>query len=151
MKKVYWILGSTCEYKCVCATHCCRYFQQTGRSIWCQPDPVAWRLPWLPSPPSWCHERPALLLPCLCMPKSPVHLRRLVPLSVTVFACTITLKFEQGKVLLSLSQCVYVNIETLWQVLAVLRVLFFGFVCFLAVFYWFICSWALFISFNSAV
>lgn len=88
---------------CVRATHCCRYSQQTGRLIWCQLDPVAWRLPWLLPPPSWCHKQLVLLLPCLCMPKSPVHLRRLIPLNGDcVLACTFMLKFEPSEVVLSL-------------------------------------------------
>ena len=65
-----------CVCVCVLATHCCRYSQRSGRSIWCQPDPVAWRLPWPPAPPSWCHGQPALPSPCLCTPKSPAHLRK---------------------------------------------------------------------------
>lgn len=31
-------------------THYCRCSRQTGRWIWCRPDPVACRRPWRPSP-----------------------------------------------------------------------------------------------------
>lgn len=75
-----------------CATHCCRYSQQTGILIWCQPDPVAWWLPSLPSPPSWRRKQLALPSPCLCTPRSPGRLREINSSCLRVHAC---LTFEQ--------------------------------------------------------
>ena len=93
------ILATLSDRVCACETntHCCRCSQQTDISIWCQPDPAAWRLPWLHSYPSWCQKQLVLLWSCLCMPESPEHLQRrdLFLLMVNRFACTCTPEFEQ--------------------------------------------------------